>query len=430
MSETSRETVAATFANLMGQENTPVLKKLVGDESKKTEGTFVLQGQELATKEGFKNVSKIWYGKTVSYGQGLDLLEQGRAVTEDILATVGEMVPTVVDGSFALRYKDGRSFRPTAHAVNQMGNWADTGTWFVQSLLTNPRDAKERVLYTRDNGDADTLAFVLRNGFRRLDPSKKFLWRTRQDGTLRAMLTERFAIVDNRWFIEKLSSFIPDGRLSHWRGDSDTIWGNVLIPDTIREEKDSDYGGMLSVGNSEIGERRVSSVPSIFRAICMNGCIWGATKGEGIRQVHRGKIDLDYLAKEIQSNLNKQIPLLPVGIEKLLGTRSLAWDGVSLKPVYAQLAKDFKLSKKQATSVLAAALEERSVTPELARTLFGVTNAVTRAGQKLGNADWVRFDELGGELIRLDKDDFSDLVSRAARLKEKDVDEVFATTAA
>ena len=98
----------------------------------------------------------------------------------------------------------------------------------------------------------------------------------------------------------------------------------MLIPDTIREESDSDYGGMLSIGNSEIGERRISSMPSIFRAICMNGCIWDQTAGKGINQVHRGKIDLDQLFLVIKENLEVQIPLLPQGIERLLGTRRMA----------------------------------------------------------------------------------------------------------
>jgi hypothetical protein len=408
------------------------LAKLVGTDATKQAGEFVLNGMELATKEGFGHVAKIWYKKTMSYEDGLNLIEKGKAETEDITATVTEMVPTVENGKFGFTHKpSGRFFVPTEHAVTQAANWADVGTWFAQSLLKNPQDNKERELYKRDAGDAAILAAILRNGVRdgRIDATKKFIWRTRKDNTLRAMLTERYAVVDNRWLIEQFRKLVPGGRLSHWRGDSDTIYGNILIPDTIREEDDSDYGGMLSAGNSEIGIRRVSSVPSIFRAICMNGCIWGQTKGQGIRQVHRGEIDLEKLALEIKENLNKQIPLLPQGIDRMLKVRTYAWDGCSVKPVIAQVAKDWKFSKKQATGVLNAYQEERTLTPELAKTLFGVTNAVTRAGQKFSNADWIHFDEVGGELLNLSEDDFSGIISRAKHLKEKDVDEMFAAVA-
>lgn len=399
------------------------LTVLAGSEAARNAGTFVLENQTVAAGDGFRNVSKIWYDKTISYEDGLGQIEAGKAVTEDILCVMGDIVPTVgPHNDFVMRYKDGRDFKPTAHAICQMGNWAGTGTWYVNSLLTNPVDNKDRETFKRDRGDAEALAFALRNGLRRLDPAKKFLFRTRQDGTLRAMLTERYAIVDNRWYVEKLREFVPSGRLSHWRGDSDTIYGNVLIPDTIRAERDSEYGGMLSIGNSEIGERRVSSVPSIFRAICMNGCIWGQTKGEGIRQVHRGKIDLAHLAADIKTNLGKQIPLLPAAIDTLLGLRSLTFD-CGAKSVIAQLAKDYKLTKGQGRAVLDGYAAEVAETPEYAGTLFAVVSAVTRSGQKLSNAEWLTFDEIGGELARFEASDFTRLVNRAKSLSVKDLEE-------
>jgi hypothetical protein len=104
-----------------------------------------------------------------------------------------------------------------------------------------------------------------------VDQDKQRLIRTWSDGTLRAFLSQKYTIVNNAWFLDVLSKAIPGGVVSHWKGDADSIFGNVLIPDTIRAEADSDFGGMLSVGNSEIGTRRISSLPSVFRAICMNG---------------------------------------------------------------------------------------------------------------------------------------------------------------
>jgi hypothetical protein len=407
------------------------LTVLKGNEKTKQSGTFVLDSQDLATAQGFGHVSKIWYKKTMSYDDGLAKIEAGRAITEDIMASVAEMVPAVSKtGELVIRYTDGREFKPTGHAIMQMGLWAGTGSWFLENMLRNPVDLKGRELYKRDEKDSETLVAVLRNGFRRVKPSKnsakKFLWRTRKDGTLRAMLTDRFAIVDNRWFIERLAEFIPDGRLSHWFGDSDTIYGNVLIPDTIRAEQDSDYGGMLSIGNSEIGERRISSLPSIFRAICMNGCIWGATQGKGIRQVHRGKIDLIKLALEIKTNLEKQIPLLPQGIDKLLGARSYAYDGASERPLIAYLGKEQAFTKLQNRQVLAAYTEERSIAPDIAKTLFGLTNAITRAAQKQTPADWVKFDKIGGDLLSYDVDDWKHFVSGTKRMKTEDVEKAFA----
>jgi hypothetical protein len=425
MSETTN--VGSVFASEMAKSDSPA--KLEGTAETKAAGEFVLKGMELATKEGFGHVAKVWYKKTMSFEQGLEQIAKDRENTVDVMATLQEIKPAVNDaGKFVMRHKDGQEFRPTEHAITQMGGKAGTGTWYVESLLSNPLTPnKKREAFKRDRGDAEALVVAIANGFRRLDQSKKFLWRTRKDGSLRAMLTERYAIIDNEWFVRKLAEFIPGGRLSHWKGDSDTLYGNVLIPDTIREEKDSDYGGMTSVGNSEIGVRRVSSRPSIFRAICMNGCIWGQTKGQDIRQVHRGEINLESLALEIKENLNKQIPLLPQGIDKFLNTRTYAWDGMSVKPVFAQLVKDEgEFTKKQAAELLKAHAEERAIVPDYALTLFGLANAITRAGQKGTPAEWVKFDEIGGRVASYSKDDFEHLIEKARKMKAKDVDEVFA----
>lgn len=416
---------ATDFAAALASEN---LSKLEGNDSKKGEGSWVYTDQGVASAEGFNHVSRFWYPKTLSYEAGLAQIEAGRAQTEDIVCTVANMVPTVDNkGNFALRSADGRFFRPTAHAMEQMGGWARTGTWYVRDMLENPKDIKGNDLYARDRGDAETLARVLANGFRRIEADKKFLFRTRKDGTLRAMLTDRYAIVDNRWLVELMSKIIPGGRLSHWRGDSDTLYGNILIPDTIREDSDSDYGGMLSLSNSEIGERRIGTCPSIFRAICMNGCIWGQTKGQKTGKVHRGKINLNDLANAIRTNLQAQIPLLPQGINKLLSTRMLGWDGAEAKVVIAGVAGDFKLSKKQATAVLQAWGVEAKQTPDLAKSLFGITNAVTRAGQTLDNSSWVDFDEAGGKLLAYSKEDFSKLLTRAKSLSVEEVEEMYSS---
>lgn len=437
--EKNTTSIGQLFANAMAEEGmgrtvTPGegLVKLVGEKAspgKVRAGDFVHQGQTMAKGDGFKNVSKIWYDKTISYEDGLEDLAKGKAATEDIMATIDEMKPCVIKGKFAVAYKDGRMFRPTTYAIEQMGGWSNCSKWYVEQLLNNPTDKKGNVLFERDEQDAQTLLRVLDNGFRRLKEGKTFLFRTRQDGTLRAMLSEEYAIINNQWFIEVLRELIPGGRLSHWRGDSDTLFGNILIPDQIRQESDSDYGGMLSVGNSEIGERRVSSLPSIFRAICMNGCIWGQKAGKGIKQVHRGEIDLMELRAAIQANLEIQIPLLPAGIDRLLKTREHKWTGDSIKPLFAQVAKDFTLTKRQATSLLDAYNVERAATPEYARTLFSVVNAVTRAGQGLDNSIWVRFDEIGGELSGFGADEWSRLVGRAKSLKATEVDGVFAAMA-
>jgi hypothetical protein len=239
---------------------------------------------------------------------------------------------------------------------------------------------------------------------------------------MRALLSDQYAIVNNMWYLETLKNLIPGGLLSHWRGDADTIFGNVLIPDTIRQESDSHYGGMLSVGNSEIGLRRILSMPSVFRAICMNGCIWEQEKGDVVSKVHRGSIDFKSLEHAIAKNLQSQIPLLSAGIDKVLGTRVMKFGDVPTVQVVAQFFKDFKLPKSKSAKFLGHFNTELEILGNEGLTAFGLQAAATRLGQELDNENWVKYDMIAGSVAKLTADRWSGMLNRARTLEPKDIE--------
>ena len=394
-----------------------------------TSGDFVLNSQTIATDEGFSHVSKTWYDKTLSYDEGMELLESERGQREDFLIPRSEIAFDVreIDGQWKFGAEiDDRFFVPTDHALVQLVSKAcnGKGTGFVRDL-TN-----EHPKFKRDEFDARTIRGIITNGIRRVDASTKYKIRCHNDGTMRAFLSERYAEVDNRWYLEQIKNIIPAGRLSHWKGDSNTIWGNVLIPDTIREEDDSDYGGMVSIGNCEIGKRNVKSLPSVFRAICMNGCIWDQTKGSEIKVRHIGDIDLNSLAMKLRNNIEAQIPLLPQGIQRMLGIRAKGTDGVPMKNLIAATAETHKIDKRGASAVLQAWIKDESPIAPEDRSLFDIVNSVTRAGQSLDNQSWVRFDQIGGQLVNYTDNQWTNLKSRAESYDDKDFKRVFSKTLA
>jgi hypothetical protein len=386
-----------------------------------SEGDFVrtLQGQ---TGTGFQkgsHVHKDWWAKTKTYEQVMEDAQVAVKNREDILIESKYISCVGSDNDFYFQLVDGRKFRPTDHALEQFS---------VRSGVTSSSFLREmRNIENFDSHDANTMSIVGNNALRRIEPDKKFRLRTYTDGTCRAFVTEQYAPVDNRWYLETLAEFIPGGRFSHWRGDEDTIYGNVLIPDTIMDygSDDSDYGGMISVGNCEIGTRRISQTPSLFRAICMNGCIWGQTAGEKIRRVHRGNIDLNALKLEIAQNIQHQIPLLAPGIQQFLATRSMETGKASVKGVIAAISSDHRLSKKEASEFL-----DQYVTLEAGnRNLFGIINGLTRAGQVFDNKTWVKFDEIAGSLMDTSADRWSTILRRADTFTDKDYEKVFSLTA-
>jgi hypothetical protein len=389
--------------------------------AKASQGDFVrnLQGN---TGKGFAentHVHKDWWAKTQTFD---DVLESAQAAVdnrEDILTETKNISCVVENDEFRFNV-NGRTFRPTDHCIEQFS---------VRTGVTSSSFLREmRNIEGFDNNDASVMVAVGNNALRRIDSDKKFRLRTYTDGTARAFVTEQYAPVDNRWYLESLREFIPDGRFSHWKGDEDTIYGNILIPDTIMDygqDDDTDYGGMISVGNCEIGTRRISQLPSLFRAICMNGCIWGQVAGEKIRRVHRGNIDLVTLKMEIAKNIQHQIPLLSAGIIKFLSTRSLEIGKASTKGVIAAVSSDYKLSKREATEFL-----EQYITHETHESnLFGIIAGVTRAGQMFDNKTWVHLDEIAGSLMETSADRWSTILRRADTFTDKDYEKVFSLTA-
>jgi len=401
-------------------------------------GDFVLSGMKLGTDQGFGHVADHWL-KTgcLTFDQAQEQLANDQQQIADIHGPLNEWDVVRVNTDVMFRHNaTGRNYRPTDHCLNllcQVGR--GMSSWTVRSLREDIEHATkknadgEAVVIEggeRDEEDAEVLKEYLRvHLFRkRCDQDKERLFRTWEDGTLRAVLSSQYTIVNNAWFLGVLKKAIPGGMVSHWNGDADEVYGNILIPDTIRRETDSDFGGMLSVGNSEIGTRRVSSLPSVFRAICMNGCIWDAKSGEGINKVHRGAVDFNALEVLIIENLERQIPLLPQGIERLLGLRAFGCGDTHPTNILAQTSIDYGLSKRQVTAVRDGWNEEiRLLGMKEGQTAYGVTNAITRAGQTLGNNDqWVRFDTIGGEFASLDRDGWDKFRSRAGNLSPKQVE--------
>ena len=389
-----------------------------------TVGSHFTDSQAKATD--FRNVSQIWRDKCITFDEGLDKLANEQSVIEDFREPLSAFSTVVTDkGQFALRKKStGKDFIPTPHALRQMAVAGQTSAWMFEDLSTDKPGTKkgEEFKYRRDSSDADLLKRIVDHTLfnkSRFDQDKNRLFRTWKNGSLRAVLSDKYAIVNNEWYLELLKKLVPGGLLSHWRGDADSIYGNILIPDSIRQETDSAYGGMLSIGNSEIGLRRLSNMPSIFRAICMNGCIWEQESGKNVRQVHRGELNLEQLSYTIRTNIQNQIPLLSKGIDTLLDTRTRTFGDCSVDQVLAATAKQFKVSRSDMVGIRKGFDVEVGILGTDAKTSFGLINAITRHSQNCDPDNWVSFDQLGGRLSQQSEKQWGTLKGLARTITEK-----------
>lgn len=379
-----------------------------------------------------KHVAAVWTRQCMTFDEGKEKLALDQSKIRDIKGPLSDWMAGVdSQDNFVMTYKPtGEEFKPTEKALKDIAVIGKSSEWFLRDLTEDKVKSNskgvESIDFKRDRRDAELLAQtvnVVLFSADRVEQNKTRLFRVWRDGSqsLRALLSEQYAIVNNLWYLETLERLIPGGLLSHWRGDADTIFGNVLIPDSIREESDSHYGGMLSIGNSEIGLRRILSMPSVFRAICMNGCIWEQEKGAAVSQVHRGTVDKDALAAQIAKNLQAQIPLLSGGIDALLGTRALSMGQVSTVRVVAQFFKEFKLPKSQSAKFFKHFNIEIGIMGSEARTAFGLQAALTRLGQECDNETWVKFDQMAGEVVKMKREKWERILKNAEALDAKEI---------
>lgn len=387
-------------------------------------GDFVHAGQTMSGNVGFKCVSRLWYDKTISISEGIDKIGDDAKTRQDVVVSPKAFNVVLDQNNDIAINVGGTNYKPTEHAWGQICHWFDVPSTYYKMAI-RPKVIKKTATNI-DQRDKETIVSVFQNGQRKIETDKEFLFRIDANGNCRAMLTDRYGIINNVWYLETLAKIFKqiggdEPRLSHWRGNSDSIYGNVLIPDTCRAESDSDYGGMLSVSNCEIGTRRYEQLPSIFRAICMNGCIHSQVKGVSISKVHRGKIDWNDLAGRTKRNIHSQIPLMASAVDRFLETKNLVLpQNVNVNQMFANMVNVYKL----APQVAVASINQFNMYERNDNNMFGIINAITRAGQTFDNKSWVECDTLGGDLMNIKANKWEYLTESAAKLDDESMMEL------
>jgi hypothetical protein len=216
----------------------------------------------------------------------------------------------------------------------------------------------------------------------RLQESKKFTVRTRNDDdgnqVVRYVASERYGVINNDTVMDIISGALPggwgDSLASHAWNDGDSMIGNVLLPDYIKTRTDSEYGIGISFKNSEIGRYRFEICPFLFRAICLNGCIWGRSNSViGIDKKHLGEINLDEIRMQVQAAVKLALAEGEQVLELFDITKEITVENQT--QLVASLAKEFKLTIPQGRAWLNA------IGDEPGETVFHTIQGLTKASQ-------------------------------------------------
>lgn len=302
-------------------------------QGKQFAGDFVLKEQQ--TGKGFSHVSQKWLDKTLSFDE---MLKKGREFQARCKDIDGLNLHDLQSMYARIRITTLGEATPTEHAHKQMCSFLGLPAEYLSRLSTvdnalfddNFNCAVDRANLARLSYDKECAVAETNKTAKPERPihmDREVFLRLVEDkngnSVIRAMLSSKYAVINNLPIIETLADILPGGRVSHLHYDGDTLRANILVPDCLRAEDDSDYGGGISVLNNETGRFMYRSRPFVFRAICMNGNIWDRADGVEFNRRHLGTIDWAEFRKQVVLNVQRQIPLVQANIEKVLALKGL-----------------------------------------------------------------------------------------------------------
>jgi hypothetical protein len=355
----------------------------VGKDSKATrraDGTWV-NSIGLESTEEHRHVSKIWQDQCVSletvYGQ----------VQADAQHKRDRLVPeSAVRLDSQLRLPDGTPL--TANGVETLRTFTDLKsttianlmelehTGMVATLLNSELDKREIEWASKRKSNRDFRVRLRHNA-------------EGQD-VARAVVSGRYGVIDNLHALEMIIDALPTkdavkhALMSHAFDDGDDMYGNILLPDYVKSEPDSDYGVGIAFRNSEIRNATFRIDPFLFRAICLNGNIWSRLNSEiKINQKHLGKIDFAELRAEVRRAVHVALTHGNDLLTQLGYTREVELE-TPVETIIANLSRANRLTIEQGKEwhrgYVDSLQEPTGHVHE--NTAFGIVNGLTRAAQQ------------------------------------------------
>ncbi len=252
------------------------------------------------------------------------------------------------------------------------------------------------------------------------------------DSSARAIVSDRYAALDNDGLLAAVSPLIDDigGTIESCQIDEGNLTIKVVSPRLQGEVQKNDvvqFGYVLK--NSEVRAGALSVQPFVFRLVCLNGLIAGtgglkSTRKHSGRNWHRD---------------NEEFGLVPENVERKEWERSI-WTQLqeNVRAASNDAAFQTLLERLRATTALHTTLEPEQVVerlgslgaefrlgPELQSqivqhlhadnydgSLWNVVNGVTRTAQDVGSYNLATsLEELGGRLSNLSPNSWERLVN-------------------
>lgn len=335
----------------------------------------------LQSTEAHRHVAKVWQDRCTSLSDFISVVKKQSETKKDIVKPESQIrlksPDTLVDGTLI-----------TKSGLRCLRFFTDIPSSMISFLEERGYD-EELVRFVNSELDLREQNW---NGAGK-EP-RDFRLRLRQDDEgndiVRAVVSDRYGVIDNHEAMDFIADALPslkDALASHIFNDGDDIFGNVLLPDHMKSEPDSDYGVGIAFRNSEIKNATFKVSPFLFRAICLNGMIWGRSNSEiQINQKHLGNIDTDNLRKQVRH----AIAVALTQGNNMLELMNLSKNVKVENPlaVIAQLSRDQKMTQDQGKLWHKGYLDslEENTGHLNEKTAFGIVNGLTRSAQNYKGA--------------------------------------------
>jgi hypothetical protein len=276
----------------------------VGDRRayKGEDGTWV-NAIGLESTEDHRHVSRIWQDKCIPFRDFVkDQREESNRKMDEV-----RWIRDLEVRKGDLTTGEGLSDTARAHLCGFLG----IPPLYLRRLWTDKSTTEERVKLA-DHNINTLLQEEGENGNREVYLRMRELGEDEEGEKkkiCRAVVSMKYGFLDNVEIAEMLWDALPSGResalASHLWDSGDKVIGNILLPDRMKSYPDSDYGVGIHFANSEDKSRLFVVRPFLFRAICLNGCIWGKRDMKtqllsSIHKKHLGEIDTKQLAELIK----------------------------------------------------------------------------------------------------------------------------------
>ena len=279
--------------------------------------------------------------------------------------------------------------------------------------------------HVRVDSETDELvpkSVLLRTLRRDIRPVAERRWPRRR--SCRAILHDGFRDdISHLWLMKELADIIPTGTVVRYSFNGDLLRGSILIPDIVRVEKDSEYGGGVFFFSGEVGNRRCGAVPFLFRSISQStvlvGKPWGVTHSTGG--------DPASLAQKLHDYIHRAVPLVTTSLDRMLAAREIVFSDddafaaerllISLRTRYSQLSRqDLRLWRFGISS-------EINLIPGIDLSVLTLQNGLTRMSQSMDDVvRQIQLDTIAGNMLDLDWDK---IVDRARTITDDQVREIF-----